>query len=105
MSPRSLLFSSSEETSRQLGQALLELDFGVDSYREIFAALEKVSTRSYDLIVVDGKDGAEAAFLLKIAQETKRNPAPFTVVLEDAGGTSCDLGGAALALRRPFGSE
>jgi TonB family protein len=105
MSPRSLLFSSSEETSRQLGQALLELDFGVDSYREIFAALEKVSTRSYDLIVVDGKDGAEAAFLLKIAQETKRNPAPFTVVLEDAGGTACDLGGAALALRRPFGSE
>jgi TonB family protein len=105
MSPRSLLFSSSEETLRQLGQALLELDFGVDSYREIFAALEKVSSRSYDLIVVDGKDGAEAAFLLKIAQETKRSPAPFTVVLEDAGATPCDLSGAVLALRRPFRTE
>ena len=105
MSPRSLLFSSSEETSRQLGQALLELDFAVDSYREIFAALEKISTRSYDLIVVDGKDGAEAAFLLKIARETKRNPAPFTVVLEDAGGTVCDLSGPTLSLRRPLRTE
>jgi TonB family protein len=107
MSPRSLLFSSSEETSRHLAQALLELDFAVDSCREIFAALEQVSTRSYDLIVVDGKDGAEAAFLLKIAQESKRKPAPFTVVLEDAGagGTSRDVGGAALFLHRPFQSE
>jgi TonB family protein len=105
MSPRSLLFSSSEETSRQLGQALLELDFAVDSYREIFAALEKISTRNYDLIVVDGKDGAEAAFLLKIARETKRNPAPFTVVLEDTGGTVSDLSGPTLSLHRPFRTE
>jgi TonB family protein len=99
------LFSSSEETSRQLGQALLELDFVVDSYREILSALEKISTRSYDLIVVDGKDGAEAAFLLKITRETKRNPAPFTVVLEDTGGTVCDLSGPTLSLRRPFRTE
>jgi TonB family protein len=99
------LFSSNEETSRRVGQALLELDFAVDSYREIFAALEKITTRNYDIVVVDGKDGAEAAFLLKVALESRRMPAAFPVVLAGSSAVACDPGGSALLLRGPFFSE
>jgi TonB family protein len=96
------LFSSNEEASRQVGQALLELDFAVDSCREIFAALEKLTTRSYELVVVDCNDGAEAAFLLKTAQDSKRNQSAFTVVLDDAGGIAKELTGIGYILRRPL---
>ena len=105
MSPRSLLFSSNEETSRQIGQALLELDLTVDSCREIFAALEKLTTRRYEVVVVDCNDGAEAAFLLKTAHELKRNKPAFIVVLENPGIPSNDLCEGAHVLRGPFISD
>src|SRR5581483_5692580 len=105
MSPRSLLFSSNEETSRQIGQALLELDLTVDSCREIFAALEKLTTRRYEVVVVDCNDGAEAAFLLKTARELKRNKPAFIVVLENPGVSSGDFCEGAHVLRGPFISD
>jgi len=105
MSPRSLLFSSNEETSRQIGQALIELDFSVDSCREIFAALEKLTTRRYEAVIADSCDGAEAAFLLKTARELKSTQSAFTVVLGDSEGLSADLTGATHVLRSPFISE
>ncbi|MCU1298285.1 MAG: outer rane transport energization protein TonB [Acidobacteriaceae bacterium] len=105
MSPRSLLFSSNEETSRQIGQALIELDFQVDSCREIFAALEKLTTRRYEVVVADCQDGAETAFLLKTARELKCNQSAFTIALGDFGGLAGDVTGAAHVLRRPFVCE
>jgi TonB family protein len=99
------LFSSNEETSRQIGQALIELDFSVDSCREIFAALEKLTTRRYEAVIADSCDGAEAAFLLKTARELKSTQSAFTVVLGDSEGLSADLTGATHVLRSPFISE
>lgn len=73
MSLRSLLFSSRQETSRPLIQALLELDIDVDHSADIFAAIRELTSRSFDLIVADLDDGPEAEFLLKTARELQIN--------------------------------
>ena len=80
MSPR-LSFSSDEETSRGLTQALHELDLEVEHCSEIFQAVEKITTRSYDLIAADWDDGVEASFLLKTSRELKLNGGAFTLAI------------------------
>lgn len=69
MSPRSLLFSSDQETSHIVGQVLKELGLEVESCVEIFSAIEKLTTKNYEIVVADLSDGAEAAFLLKTCAE------------------------------------
>src|ERR1700685_1141445 len=81
MSPVSLLFSSDEETSRQLVQALRELELAVEPCRDIFTVVEWLTSRSFDVIVADWDSGPEAAFLLKNARELKLNQAAFTLAL------------------------
>jgi TonB family protein len=81
MSPRSLLFSSDQETARLLKQALYELDFNVEHCTEIFAAVEKVTTQGFDLIVAEWGDGLEASFLLKTSRELKMNHGAITVAV------------------------
>jgi len=81
MSPVSLLFSSDEETSRQLTQALGELELAVEPCRDIFTVVEWLTSRSFDLIVADCDSGPEAAFLLKNARELKLNQTAFTLAL------------------------
>lgn len=81
MSPVSLLFSSDEETSRPLTQALKELELGVEPCRDIFTVVEWLTSRSFDVIVADCDSGPEAAFLLKNARELKLNQTAFTLAL------------------------
>jgi TonB family protein len=81
MAPKSLLFSSDQETSRLLGQALLELGFEVEYCVEIFAAVEKLTGCGFDVIVADWDDGVEAGFLLKTARELKSNNEAFAIAL------------------------
>ena len=86
MSPRSLLFSSAQETSRLLIQALEELELGVEYCPEIFAAIRELTSRSFDVIVADLDDGPEADFLLKTARELKVSKNAFVFAV--AGKTS-----------------
>jgi TonB family protein len=86
MSPVSLLFSSDEETSRRLVQALRELELEVEPCPDIFTAIEWLTSRCFDVIVADWDSGPEAAFLLKNARELKLNKAAFTLALRS--GTS-----------------
>jgi TonB family protein len=86
MSPVSLLFSSDEETSRRLVQALREIELEIEPCPDIFTAVEWLTSRSFDVIVADWDSGPEAAFLLKNARELKLNKAAFTVALRS--GTS-----------------
>jgi CheY-like chemotaxis protein len=86
MSPVSLLFSSDEETSRRLVQALRELELEIEPCPDIFTAVEWLTSRSFDVIVADWDSGPEAAFLLKNARELKLNKAAFTLAL--TSGTS-----------------
>jgi len=76
-----LLFSSDEESSRQLGQALSELELATEPCPDIFTAVEWLTSRSFDVIVADWDNGPEAAFLLKNARELKLNKAAFTLAL------------------------
>src|SRR5438309_5666332 len=81
MSPKSLIFSSDQETSRQLGQVLYEFGFEVEHCPEIFAAVEKLTSHSYQVIAADWDDGVEASFLLKTARELKANVEAFAIAL------------------------
>src|SRR5579872_4556303 len=86
MSPISLLFSSDEDRSRPLVQALRELELEIEPCPDIFTAIEWLTSRSFDVIAADWDSGPEAAFLLKSARELKLNKAAFTLAL--TSGTS-----------------
>jgi len=107
MSPRSLFFSSDQETLRQLTQVLQELEFEVDSCTEIFAAVEKVTTQAYELIVVDWDEGLEASFLLKTSRELKLNhdAVPAAILRNDDTVTVARRAGATILVRKPVVPE
>jgi TonB family protein len=86
MSPLSLLFSSDEETSQRMVQALSGLELEIERCPDVFTAIEWLTSRSFDVIVADWDSGPEAAFLLKNARELKLNKAAFTLAL--TSGTS-----------------
>jgi TonB family protein len=81
MSPVTLLFSSDEETSRRLVQALREIELEIEPCPDIFTAVEWLTSRSFDVIVADWDSGPEAAFLLNNARGLKLNKAAFTLAL------------------------
>ena len=106
MLPLSLLFSSDEQASRALSQALTELEFAVECCPEIFSAVEKITSRAFDIIVSDWNEGLEAAFLLKTSRELKANHAAFTIAIADAESADAAYeAGADLVLSRPLISE
>ncbi|MBZ5705819.1 MAG: TonB family protein [Acidobacteriia bacterium] len=107
MSPLSLVFSSDEETSRRLAQALHELEFEVEHCGEIFAAVERLTSRSFEVIVADWDDGVEASFLLKTSRELKSNSAAFTVAVVNhaEAASAARLIGADLAIHKPITPE
>ena len=103
MWPHALLFSSDERASRTLSQALRELEFEVETCPEIFSAVEKITTRSFDVVVSDWNEGLEAVFLLKTSRELKVNQAAFAVAI--AGPEAAEAApeaGADLVLSRPL---
>jgi len=106
MSPRSLLFSSDQETSRILSQVLLELALKHESCPEIFAALRSLTSRAFELIVVDWDEGPEASFLLKTARELKSTQAAFVVVIGRIDASAAlQQAGADLVLSKPVTAD
>ena len=106
MLPLSLLFSSDEQASRALSQALTELEFAVECCPEIFGAVEKITSRAFDIIVSDWNEGLEAAFLLKTSRELKANHAAFTMAIADPDSAeAAHEAGADLVLSRPIVSD
>src|ERR1700733_6209676 len=83
--PVALLFSLEQESSRPLVQAFKELELEIEYCSDIFAAVEWLTSRSFDVIVADCDSGPEAAFLLKNSRELKLNKTAFTLAL--TGGT------------------
>jgi TonB family protein len=81
MSPVTLLFSSDEETSHRMVQALTGLELEIERCPDVFTAIEWLTSRSFDVIVADWDSGPEAAFLLKNARDLKLNKAAFTLAL------------------------
>jgi TonB family protein len=102
MPQRSLLFSSDPETSRRLAQALRELGFSVDHCPEIFAAVERITTHSFELIITDWDDGVEAMFLIKTARELKCNHDAFRIVVaKPAAAVAAKQAGAQIVIPKP----
>ena len=97
MWPHSLLFSSDEEASRSLSRAFRDLEFEVETCPEIFSAVEKITRRSFDVVVSDWNEGLEAVFLLKTVRELKANQTAFTIAI--AGEDAAD--GGPRSRRRP----
>jgi TonB family protein len=103
MRPHSLLFSSDEEASRALSHAFKDLEFEVETCPEIFSAVEKITTRSFDVVVSDWNEGLEAVFLLKTVRELKGNHSAFTLAIANAEAASAAReAGADLVLSRPL---
>jgi len=103
MSLKALIFSSDQETSRTVGQALSEFGFEVEACLEIFAAVERLTSRGFEVIVADWDDGVEASFLLKTARELKANEEAFTIALaRPEMGEAAKRGGASFLLRKPI---
>ena len=103
MRPHSLLFSSDEEASRALSHAFRDLEFEVETCPEIFSAVEKITTRSFDVVVSDWNEGLEAVFLLKTVRELKGNHSAFTLAIAnaEAAGAAREAG-ADLVLSQPL---
>ncbi len=103
MLPVSLLFSSDQETSRQISQALRELELDVEYCPEIFEALQKLTTRTLSVIVADWDEGLEAGFLLKTAREMSSNRGAFAIAITNPGTTvSARQVGANIVLTKPI---
>jgi len=103
MSPRSLLFSSDEGTSQLLTRALNELELDVEPCSEIFTAVERLTNRTFDVLVADWDAGPEASFLLKTSRELKSTRIAFALAIAgpqaivDSQGCDADL-----LLRKPL---
>ncbi len=103
MWPHSLLFSSDVEASQSLSCALRDLEFEVETCPEIFSAVEKITSRSFDVIVSDWNEGLEAVFLLKTSRELKANHAAFAIAIADTeAAKAAREAGADLVLSRPI---
>lgn len=107
MPPLSLLFSSDQETSRVLIRALQELEFRVEHCPEIFAAVERLTTRKSEMLLADWDDGLEASFLLKTSRELKANQPEFTIAVVSTreAETAAKTVGADFVLKKPFTSD
>jgi TonB family protein len=103
MLPVSLLFSSDQETSRQISQALHELELDVEYCPVIFDALQTLTSRTLDVIVADWDEGLEAGFLLKTAREMSPNRSAFAIAIANAGANmSARQAGANIVLTKPI---
>ena len=103
--PVSLLFSCDQESSRPLVQAFKELELEIEYCSDIFAAVEWLTSRSFDVIVADCDSGPEAAFLLQNSRELKLNKTAFTLALT-AGVPKIDAqDGPDLVLTKPLISD
>jgi TonB family protein len=104
--PLSLLFSSDEEMSHRVVQALQELELDTQPCPDVFTAVEWLINRRFDLIVADCDSGPEAGFLLNNARELKLNKTAFSVALTSGSASlTPEEAGADLILTKPLTTD
>jgi TonB family protein len=81
MSPRALLFSSDQEASLITGQVLRAIGLEVEHCPEIFSAVEQLTAHSFDVLIGDLDDGAEADFLFKTSCDLSSNRDALRIAL------------------------
>jgi TonB family protein len=85
MLPRALLFSSDAQTSTVLQRVLADLQIELVHCREIFAAIEELTTRNFQAILIDWRQELEASFLLNVSRDLKSTRDTYSLVIVDAG--------------------
>jgi TonB family protein len=105
MLPRALLFSSNTQTLTVLQKVLADLQIELVHCREIFAAIEELTTRSFQAILIDWGQELEASFLLNMARELKSTRNTYSLVIVDAGLAGVLSVNPDGFLERPFSPE
>jgi TonB family protein len=101
---RCLLFSPDEETIRTIGQVLAELGLEAESCFKAVEAVEKVTIRPFQIVIIDWGSQPEAGFLLNTARGRKPADRPLTlaIVSDDASVPTALQAGANSVLRKPL---
>jgi protein TonB len=101
---RCLLFSPDEETLRTIGQVLTELEIEAESCFKAVEAIEKVTARPFQIVIIDWSCQPEAGLLLNTARERRPPDRPLTlaIVSDDASVPTALQAGANSVLRKPL---
>ncbi len=104
MSLRCLLFSSDEGTAEPICQALAGLGVEAEYCSEAKAAIEKVGSQSYQIVIIDWDKQPEAGELLTTARQRKAAERPLTlaIVSDDNSVPKALQAGANSILRKPL---
>jgi periplasmic protein TonB len=101
---RCLVFSPDEETLRTIGQVLTDLEIEGEACFKAVEAIEKVTARPFQIVIIDWSSQPEAGFLLNSARERRPPDRPLTlaIVSDDASVPTALQAGANSVLRRPL---
>jgi protein TonB len=101
---RCLLFSPDEETLRTIGQVLTELEIEAESCFKAVEAIEKVTARPFQIVIIDWSCQPEAGLLLNTARERRPPDRPLTlaIVSDDSSVPTALQAGANSVLRKPL---
>ena len=97
------VFSTDEETSGVVRQALADLGATEEFCSEGFAAMEQLSRQTFQLVIVDWDDQPEAASLLTTTRQRKASERPLmlAMVRDEASVAKALQSGANSILRKP----
>ena len=107
MSYRALLFCPDEAAARLVTQVLSELEFTVELSFEPFVTVQKLSSESFDAVVVDCANEENAALLFKGARNSSVNHSSLCVAVVEGqmGVAKAFRIGANLVLSKPINIE
>lgn len=104
MGLRCLLFSSDEGTSASIRQILEDLGIEGESCPEAVTAVQQVTQKSYQFVIIDWDQQPEGGLLLTAARERKASERPLTlaIVSHDHNVPKAMQAGANSILRKPI---
>jgi periplasmic protein TonB len=104
MDLRCLLFTSDRETAEPICQVLADLGVEGEHCPEAAAAVERVTSQPFQIVIIDWDAQPEAALLLTAARERKASERPLTlaIVSDDASVPQALQAGANSILRKPI---
>src|SRR5277367_1812619 len=107
MALRCLLFTSDQGTAEPICQVLAGLGVEGDYCAESAAAIEKVTSQPFQIVIIDWDDQPEAGLLLTSARERKASERPLTLAIvgDDASVPKALQAGANSILRKPIQSS
>jgi len=104
MALRCLLFTSDQGTAEPICQVLAGLGVEGDYCAESAAAIEKVTSQPFQIVIIDWDAQPEAGLLLTAARERKASERPLTlaIVSDDVSVPQALQAGANSILRKPI---